>query len=136
MRMLVIDEAAKAKARAVCEYAERPENWYDITGSDRQLLIPGNNPQHVIRLDTFRCVFSITKSPDGLYRHLSISVPSSGFPNPYAAFTIAEMFGFAGWDGKTAKPGPDWLISANHAEHCVVVACPYLLPRGAAARRL
>lgn len=130
MRALVIDDQARAKARRIREFAEQPENWYLVDGSDRELKAPGNDPRYAACLSTYRCVFSITKTPDGLYRHLSISVPSSGLPNPYAAFMIAELFGFEGWDAKTVKPGPDWLIQANHAEHCIVLACPYLAEVG------
>lgn len=120
---LVIDDQARAKALQIREFAEQPENLID--GSDGELKIPVNDSRHVAYLNTYRCVFWITKALSGSHRHLLISVPSSGFPNPYATFLIAEMFGFTGWDGKTLKPGPDWLIKANHAEHCVVFACPY-----------
>jgi hypothetical protein len=122
---LVIDEQARAKARQIREFAEQPENWYQIDGGDRELKIPGNDPRYVACLNTYRCVFWITKALTEAHRHLSISVPSGGFPNPYAAFLFAQLFGFEGWDGKTLKPGPDWIIQANHAEHCVVFACPY-----------
>jgi len=130
MRPLVIDDQARAKALRIREFAEQPENWYLIEGSDRELKTPGNDSRRIAYLNTYRCVFSITKAPDGLYRHLSISVPSSGLPNPYAAFMISELFGFEGWDGKTLTPGPDWLIQANHAEHCIVLACPYSVEVG------
>jgi hypothetical protein len=123
----VFDDQARAKARQIREFAEKPENWFSIDGSDRDLKIPGNDPRRVANLNTYRCVLWITKALAESHRHLSISVsvPSSGFPNPYAAFLIAELFGFEGWDGKTLKPGPDWSINANHAEHCVLFACPY-----------
>ena len=121
----VIDDQARAKARQIREFAEQPENWQKIDGSDRDLKTPGTDARYVVHLNTFRCVFWITKALAESHRHLSISVPSSGFPNPHAAFVIAKLFGFEGWDGKTLKPGPDWTIQANHAEHCVVFACPY-----------
>jgi len=121
----VFDDQARAKARQIREFAEQPENWYLIDGKDRESKTPGDDPRYVVHLNTYRCVFWITKELAGFHRHLSISVPSSGLPHPYAAFMIAELFGFEGWDGKTLEPGPDWLIQANHAEHCVVFACSY-----------
>lgn len=123
LRALVIDDVAKERVRRLVEFAEEFGHWYRVDLGDRKP--PGDDPRYVIYLDTFRCVFTITKNHDGLWRHLSISVPSSKMPNPFAAYTIAELFGFKGWDGVSDKPGPDWLLAVHHPEHCVVLDCPY-----------
>lgn len=125
MRALVIDDFAKAAVQRVVDFATLPENWYrpGITS-----LVPGEDPRFVAHLkDGFRAVFTISKFPDGLVlRHLSISVNSDKLPHIAAAFTIAEMFGFSGWDGKTLHRIPDgWMSSVNKAENCVVLGQPY-----------
>jgi hypothetical protein len=58
-----------------------------------------------------------------VWRHLSISVPGKNYPNPFAAFTIAALFGFTGWDEKTIEPPPEgWEIHVQLHEHCIVMA--------------
>jgi hypothetical protein len=117
MRPLVIDQSAKAKVAEVEEFAF--SNWYYPGRSENP---PGDDPRHVLELNTYRCVFSYTMSPHGdLYRHLSVSVPSEKYPNPFAVFVIAELFGFTGWDGKTIDYPADWEAGVNKTEHCVVV---------------
>jgi hypothetical protein len=55
---------------------------------------------------------------------LTISVPAQGlYSNVFAAFTIAELFGFTGWSGKRViPPPPGWICAPNPAENCVVLA--------------
>jgi hypothetical protein len=123
MRALVIDDVAKAKVAKVLAYAEEPRHFYVVgPGGKSWQKTPGDNPQHVAHLDTFRCVFSITKSDGKTWRHLSISVPSEKYPNPFAAYTIAEMFGFTGWDGKSQVIPAEWLAKISEEEHCIVIA--------------
>lgn len=122
MRALFIDEEARAKVQRVVEYASQPEHWY-CPGLD---AVAGDNPNYTCELNTYRCVFTYTVGDRAIgtpWRHLSISVPSKDYPNPAAAFTIAEMFGFTGWDGKTINRMPDdWIMDVNRAEHCVMLA--------------
>lgn len=125
MRILLIDDAAKAEVQRVLDFAEMPENWYR---PGRTAVIPGDDPRFVAHLtDGFRAVFTITKASDGLVlRHLSISIDGTKFPNIAAAFEIATMFGFNGWDGRTIDRLPDgWMAQVNEAEHCVVLGQPY-----------
>jgi len=114
------EEAAKPKVKEVRDFAERAENHF-IVGSN---FIPGDDPRYVCHLDTFRCVFTISKTKDGgLWRHLSISVPSKLLPNPYIAFTIAQLFGFTGWNGTSVKPLPHgWAGDVNRKDNCLVLA--------------
>jgi len=122
MRPLVLDDRQKAKAMAVVQFAQR--NLYYPGKSE---TIPGDDPRHVliIPLD-YRCVFSITVSPeDKHYRHLSISVPKAQkYPHPVAAFMIADLFGFTGYDAHnpSESPPPDWLFDVNKEDLCVVLA--------------
>jgi hypothetical protein len=123
MRLLTIDDAAKAKVQRVLDYAKQPEHWYIVeTGGGSKQKPPGDNENHVVQLDTYRCVFSFSKEmrTDKLYRHLSISIPDTTnyphekYPNPMAAYTIAEMFGFT-------LPRDSWVIDVNRLERCVVL---------------
>jgi len=118
LRALVVDDLAKQKVKRVRQFAERKNNWYHGAGK-----VPGDDPRYVCHLDTYRCVFTYTVHPSGLiFRHLSISVPGAKYPNVFAACTIAELFGFTGWDGKSyEKLPPDWMGHVSDEEHCVVL---------------
>jgi hypothetical protein len=123
VRPLVIDDNAKAAVAEVVAYAMQPENYYEPGVSNQP---PGDDPRHVVLLNTYRCVFSITKAPDGkLWRHLSVSVPRKGkYPNWFAVLVIADLFGFTGYDGVSARVPKDWVIGPNKDDECVVVAQP------------
>lgn len=118
MRALIIDNEAKVKIFNVVEHAAK--NHYRPGPG---VPPPGDDDRFVANLGTYRCVFSYTHSDGKLWRHISMSVPSSQYPNPAAAFTIATEFGFAGWDKRTLYRAPDgWLIDLKKDEHCVVLA--------------
>jgi hypothetical protein len=118
LRKLVIDGTTRARVAEVEEFAFA--NWYRPGQSESA---PGDDPRHVVKLDTYRCVFSYTAGPQGgLYRHLSVSVPSKHLPHPFAVFTIAELFGFTGWNGKTQTPPEDWAFGIHKKDHCVILA--------------
>jgi hypothetical protein len=121
--MLSLNEENVQKCLKVVEYASNPQHYY-VLGTDGEPLqqAPGNNPHHVAQLDSFRCVFSITKASGKTWRHLSISVPSKKYPNPFAAYTIAGMFGFTGWDGKSMDFPDGWVGRISEDEHCIVLA--------------
>lgn len=126
IRVLVISEEAREHARRVKEFAERPENLYDpyTQPCGTKVAIPGDNPRHVAQFNSFRAVFSITRSPEGkVFRHLSISIPvRDRYPNPVAVCETAALFGFTGYDGKFTGRLPDgWLARVNEQEHCVVI---------------
>lgn len=118
MRMLVIDDAARAAAARVLAHA-KAHHYRPGPGQTP----PGDDNRFVAMLGTYRAVFSFTHSDGGVWRHLSVSVPGTMFPNPAAVFTIADLFGFGGYDqNDPAKPGAKWMFDAMDAEHCVVVA--------------
>lgn len=115
MRPLIIDDNARAAIARVVSYAMN--HPYSIGQP-----VPGDNPNFVAHLSTYRCVFTFTCMHDKTYRHLSISVPSERFPNPAAAFMIASEFGFTGWDEKSIDTMPeDWFGQVNEKEHCIVL---------------
>lgn len=122
MRALLIDKAQKAKINEVVSFAHA--NLYYPGKSE---TIPGDDPRHVVFIPFgYRCVFSITVAPDGTHwRHLSISVPvKDKYVSPPAAFLIADLFGFSGYDaigGSDAKP-QDWFADLNEEDQCVVLA--------------
>ena len=109
MRPLIIDDETRAAVARVRDFAEQEAHWYEPYEGDRR-HVPGDDDRHVCMLGTYRCVFSITRVPTGRWRHLSISVPGKFYPNPYAVFTIAELFGFTGWDQKSVHAPKDWLL--------------------------
>jgi hypothetical protein len=117
LRPLLIDDAARAQVTKVVSYAmDHP--WHPSES------VPGDNPNHVAVLNTYRCVFTFTHVSDRVFRHLSISVPQPGkFANPAAAFHIAELFGFTGYDVREAFiPAPDWIIDTKLEENCIIIA--------------
>jgi hypothetical protein len=124
VRVLLIDEDAKAKIKSVRDFAERSGNYYVVgKGGFSYQKPPGDDPRHVCKLTNgYRCVFSMTVADGTLWRHFSISVPGEKYPNPVAAFTVAELFGFSGWDGKSTTPSEDWIIKISEEEHCIVIA--------------
>ncbi len=124
-RALTIDDTARAAVARVLAHAES-HHYRPGPGSEP----PGNDGRFVARLDTYRAVFSFTHSDGAIFRHLSISVPSKSYPHPFAAFTIAGLFGFTGWNERTVEPPPDgWLIDVNQKEHCIVLAQPMAMEK-------
>jgi hypothetical protein len=124
----VIDDEDRAKVQKVINYAVKPENFYHVWsgGDTRGAMPPGDNYRHCTNLDTFRCVFSFTVDHGAgkVFRHLSISIPRKGkYPHIMAAFTIAELFGFTGWDGKTCTAMPEgWLCNIAEQDGAIVLA--------------
>ena len=119
-RPLIIDEEVRASVGEIVAFAKR--NIYHPGKSE---TIPGDDPRHTVNLLSYRCVFSFTVDPEGnLLRHLSVSVPGKAYPHPYAFFTIAELFGFTGWDGKSVKPPEDWQVGPHKEDRCIVAVQP------------
>lgn len=122
MRVLVIGEAEKEAAKRLVEYAEKPENHYK-PGPDAK--VPGDDPSYVLQLYDFRCVFTITESKDGVWRHLTISVPAKDkLPHPAAVEEIAHLFGIEGTVEEWAKKGH---VAPHEQDHCIVVVHPYVV---------
>jgi hypothetical protein len=112
----LIGPEERTKISHVRSYAE--ENPY-YPGADE---VPGSDDNYVCMLGTYRCVFTITRHKGLVARHLSISVPGEGYPHPESAFTIADEFGFTGWDQKTVDRLPKtWFGSLSKKDHCIVL---------------
>jgi hypothetical protein len=124
MRVLLIDDEVRRNIKRVVEFSSKTENYYRIDANGKsQGKAPGLDARHVVRIDTYRCVFSVTSTPISRYRHLSVGIPEEDkYPNPLAAWMIASEFGFTGWDGKSEAPPKDWLFDVHKQENCVVVA--------------
>jgi hypothetical protein len=123
MRLLAINDETRAAVAEVVAHAMHEQHYYEPGISNQP---PGDDPRHIVLLNTYRCVFSITRAPDGKpWRHLSISVPRKGkYPNELAVLTIANLFGFIPqWEGHSRIP-EGWTIGPNKDEECVVVAQP------------
>lgn len=113
LRPLVISETERAAAHKLAEFAARPENHYK---PGKTPFVPGDNPNYVLNLWSYRCVFTFTVDPKTrIFRHLSISVPSKDYPNPAAVEEIGRLFGFKG-------AFKSWMVDVNKDEHCIVVA--------------
>jgi hypothetical protein len=125
MNILIIDEDTKAQVRQVVEYSLAARNHYFIrAGGKSYQKPPGENPNHIVQLHSYRCVFSISieERTRKAWRHLSISVREKGkFAAPIVAFTIAGLFGFTGWNGVSEKPPSDWAGTLNKEENCVLL---------------
>ena len=118
-RMLVIDPEAQAKVDMVREYAtEHPSVVRDKKFLDGP---PGDDPRHVAHLAVgYRCVYSLTHEKNRYFRDLSISVPVDGkFPSPFAAYSIAKMFGFTGWNEKTEDVPEGWVAIPMKEDNCI-----------------
>lgn len=118
MRMLAITPENQAKVDAVVSYAMDHPSF--VAGKEFVGGRPGDNPAHVAELDTYRCVFSITRAENRTWRDLSISIPRKGnYPNPYAAYSIAQMFGFTGWNERTVDVPDEWLVHVMQEDNCI-----------------
>jgi hypothetical protein len=118
--MLTINPEVEASVQRLVSHALIRDHWYE---PGRTEFVPGDLPEFTINLDSYRCVFTVTKLGGGAFRHLTISVPSKDFPHPFAAFTIAKLFGFTGWDGKAEVPDT-WEGRVDQQEHCIVLMQP------------
>lgn len=121
VRPLIIDDGARAMVKRVLAHAEA-HHYRPGPGA----APPGDDPRFVAHLGTYRAVFSFTHADGLIYRHLSVSVPGAEggkFPNPIAAFLIADLFGLTGYAQDMAdQPPGDWLAHVNGDEHCIIIA--------------
>jgi hypothetical protein len=123
VRALVIDDEAKQKVQRVRNWAEQPAHYYRPRKDAR---VPGDDYRFVVHLNSYRCVFTISEDGEGkLWRHLSMSVPSSDYPNPFAVYSVAELFGFTGWNGKSLEPPGGWVMRVDKDDHCIALGQPY-----------
>jgi len=111
MRTLTLDDDARARAKLVIEHARL--NPYRAGRRP-----PGNDERHVVKLDTFRAVFSFTDDEGILYRYLSVSVTGGKLPHPIAVFMIAAMlFEFTGYQMHDGERCPDdWFVGSEEID--------------------
>lgn len=124
LRPLVVGPEEKRRVAHLVAFASDRAHWYWIGKSD---WTPGDLPEYALDLWTYRCVFTWLVNMGIVLRHLSISVPAKGkFPRPFAVFTIAELFGFTGWDGRTEELPEGWAAHVDQDAPIpnVVVAQP------------
>jgi hypothetical protein len=125
VRPLLIDDNARAKAERILAYAKKHPYRPGVDP------IPGGNKKFCAFFDTYRVVFTYTQKDGQTYRHLTVSVPSDKYPNPIAAFSLAELFGFTGWDQHKLDRAPaDWQVGVSEGEHCVALL--QAIPKGSA----
>ena len=118
MRLLVIRDEQRKQIKKVLEYAEQ-HHYYP---QNEDAVVPGEDPNLVIFLNTFRVVFSYTHADGCIFRHISIGLPGNKLPNPVAVNIIAHSFGFTGWDErKPQEPGADWMGQVDECTPCVAV---------------
>lgn len=110
MRALIINQELKDRINDIVEFARA--NPY-VVG---ETVIPGDDSRYVLNTGTgYRVVFSYTKTQEGgYYRDISISVEARDkWPNPTAAFTLAQLFGFTGYSPEHEDVPDDWLMAKD-----------------------
>ncbi|HEY4355927.1 MAG TPA: hypothetical protein VGN16_09285 [Acidobacteriaceae bacterium] len=119
LRPLILGPTEEARAAEIIAHADQ---HHYIPGAGAPP--PGDDPAFVIELmGGYKAVFSFTEADNGLYRHLSVSVPGTSLPNPIAVYAIAEMFGFTGWDGKSQDIPKNWAVGMEeHGVRAIIVA--------------
>ena len=75
IRLLVIGEEEREAAHKVALYAAFPENHYRPGPG---AAVPGDNPNFVVMLGSFRCVFTFTVVEKVLYRSVARKPRPSG----------------------------------------------------------
>lgn len=98
MRILIINEAVKEALYTLKKHAEEnPFNLDDMLDIMNKAEKPAGDREGFsccIPVD-FRVVFTIETHPQGLSRHLSVSVPTEGrSPHPEAVKLIMKELGF------------------------------------------
>lgn len=119
MRPLILGAAEEARAAEIIAHADQ---HHYIPGPG--VPPPGDDDAFVANLNGgYKAVFSFTEADNGLYRHLSVSVPGAKLPNPIAVYAIAEMFGFTGWDGTSMNIPENWSVGMEqHGIRAIIVA--------------
>jgi hypothetical protein len=112
LRPLTLGPDERQRIAHLVGFARDPVNWL-TRARLLALYVPGDYPEYVLTLHTYRCVFTWTEGSKGtIFRQLSVSVPGGKLPNIYAAFTLATAFGLTGWqmhsNGK--QPPADWMV--------------------------
>jgi len=117
----MIDNHLRARVQEVRDHAEQPaHHWRHMDPSWN----PGTDDRHKLVTEFgYRVVFSISlKESMPPIRHLSVSVPGTGYPHETAVLVLAKLFGFTGDNQETMTPDPSWAISLDPNERCIIVA--------------
>jgi hypothetical protein len=89
-------------------------HWYEPL---KATVAPEDEPRHQVKMGRYRCVFSfsVEERSRKVYRHLVIRVKGKGrYPRAFAAYRIAEAFGFSGWDGRSLEYEPNgWIVEVD-----------------------
>jgi hypothetical protein len=119
---LLIDDAARAAIQQLVAFASDPANHYH---PGPQAKTPGDDPRFVLKLTSYRCVFTYTRMPDKkLFRHLSVSVKKHGkWPHPSAVEMLGTLFGFTG-------SFESWPKGMDHDTESVILAQEIHVPPG------
>jgi hypothetical protein len=113
LRVLIIGDEQRERAKEIATFASQPENIYH---PGPKAKVPGDCPEYVAQFNDFRAVFSWTKVKSGVYRHLSVSVGDpTRLPNPVMVEEISRLFGFS-------KGYQDWDVDVDAAHGVVIVA--------------
>lgn|GEM_PF-5912505 len=96
---LVIDSTVRENVAAVVAYArENRLPMARLLGAmhDEGYVAPGDDPRRVVHIPTcYRCVYTEESQPQGLCRHLSVSIGRKGeVPSDDAVQLIMGLFGF------------------------------------------
>lgn len=103
MRVLLIDDAARAKVDKVVAYAM--DHPYRPGPGKRP---PGDDPEHVVHLDTYRAVFTYTHAQGSMYRHLAmVAMGGSRRPRGNGGMRCSPGAGSSTWIGCGPR-SPAW----------------------------
>lgn len=100
--MLIIGDNEREKIKKLIEYAINNPFSLDYLKKVMagRAFCAGEMPNHILELNNgYRCVLSFEDQelPNGLCKHLSVSVDTKGkYPSPYAINMIMREFGFKG----------------------------------------
>lgn len=123
MRSLLLGADQRQQIQNLCRFAADPAHWF-TQARIAECFVPGDVPEYVLTLQTFRCVFTWTESSTGrMFRQLSVSIPDPmKLPGRVAVFALADAFGLTGWDleRNQGRPPQDWIVEAGRRS--VIVA--------------
>jgi hypothetical protein len=122
--VLAINDETRAEVKRVVDFASESAHYFHPR---EHKFIPGDRPEYIANLQSYRCVFTLSVDEGHFYRHLTVSLRKPKKPNLLpsvpAVCAIADLFGFTGWDGLPAGPPDNWGCApmANPWPHVVVI---------------
>jgi hypothetical protein len=127
VRPLILTEQQQVEIARVKAFAEghRYSQAMMTAVASGEAKPPGDIPGHVCALPIgFRVVYSVENHPGGLYRHLSVSVDGTKWPNEHAVQEIARAF-FDHHDFNIYKPPTGAMTWMEDAVRAVNLIVPY-----------